>query len=290
MNNKYKGILNASVSSASFGLIPLFSIPVLASGMLLPSLLVYRFCFGCLAMLAILLYNKTSMRISFGDTLRISLLSLLYAVSALALIEGYKYMPSGVATTLLFSYPVWTAILMILFCHKKLSSWIAGAIILAVGGVYFLSGFNSSGGFGSLKGLLLELFAGFNYAVYMVIFPMMKIRKMPSLKVTFYVFFFAMLMLLLYASFSTGGLQPITTSGSLINLILLGLLPTALSNVTLIMSLKQIESTMVAVLGAFEPMTAMIVGILAFGEPLSMAVVAGFILIVSSVVILIFKG
>ena len=64
-------------------------------------------------------------------------------------------------------------------------------------------------------------------------------------------------------------------------------MPTAVSNVTLIMALKQISSTMAAVLGAFEPMTAMCVGILLFGEPLTLPIVIGFILIITSVFILV---
>ena len=108
-----------------------------------------------------------------------------------------------------------------------------------------------------LIGLFLLLLSGFLYAVYMVIFPRMRIRQMPSLKLTFYIFFFAMLILTLYATFTRGRIDPIDTRSQLVNLFLLGLVPTAVSNVTLIMALKQISSTLAAVLGAFEPMTAM---------------------------------
>ena len=106
-----KGYSNAILSAASFGLIPLFTIPVLNEGMGSSSVLMYRFAFGCLIMLGVLMFNKTRMYIGFGDFLRILFLSSLYAVSAIALLEGYKYMPGGIATTLLFSYPVWTALL-----------------------------------------------------------------------------------------------------------------------------------------------------------------------------------
>ena len=81
------------------------------------------------------------------------------------------------------------------------------------------------------------------------------------------------------ATFTRGRIDPIDTYSQLINLFLLGLVPTAISNVTLIISLKQISSTMAAVLGVFEPMTAMCVGILLFGEPLTLPIVVGFMLI-----------
>jgi len=288
MSTTVKGFLNASISGITFGLIPLFTIPVLATGMHSTSVLIYRYAFGCLAMLGMLMFHRTRMRLAFGDFLRILLLSAMYAVSSIALIEGYNYMASGIATTLLFSYPVWTLLLSVVFLHERLSLTTAVAIGIAVAGVFFLSGIlDGNGSMEGLTGLFLLLLSGFLYAVYMVVFPRMRIRQMPSLKLTFYIFFFAMLILTLYATFTRGRIDPIDTRSQLVNLFLLGLVPTAVSNVTLIVALKQISSTLAAVLGAFEPMTAMCVGILLFGEPLTLPIVIGFILIITSVLILV---
>ena len=288
MSTTVKGFLNASISGIAFGLIPLFAIPVLATGMHSTSVLIYRYAFGCLAMLGMLMFHRTRMWLAFGDFLRILLLSAMYAVSSISLIEGYNYMASGIATTLLFSYPVWTLLLSVVFLHERLSLTTAVAIGIAVAGVFFLSGIlDGNGSMEGLTGLFLLLLSGFLYAVYMVIFPRMRIRQMPSLKLTFYIFFFAMLILTLYATFTRGRIDPIDTRSQLVNLFLLGVVPTAVSNVTLIMALKQISSTMAAVLGAFEPMTAMCVGILLFGEPLTLPIVIGFVLIITSVFILV---
>lgn len=288
MSTTVKGFLNASISGIAFGLIPLFAIPVLATSMHSTSVLIYRYAFGCLAMLGMLMFHRTRMWLAFGDFLRILLLSAMYAVSSIALIEGYNYMASGIATTLLFSYPVWTLLLSVVFLHERLSLTTAVAIGIAVAGVFFLSGIlDGNGSMEGLTGLFLLLLSGFLYAVYMVVFPRMRIRQMPSLKLTFYIFFFAMLILTLYATFTRGRIDPIDTRSQLVNLFLLGVVPTAVSNVTLIMALKQISSTMAAVLGAFEPMTAMCVGILLFGEPLTLPIVIGFVLIITSVLILV---
>lgn len=288
MSTTVKGFLNASISGIAFGLIPLFAIPVLATGMHSTSVLIYRYAFGCLAMLGMLMFHRTRMWLAFGDFLRILLLSAMYAVSSIALIEGYNYMASGIATTLLFSYPVWTLLLSVVFLHERLSLTTAVAIGIAVAGVFFLSGIlDGNGSMEGLTGLFLLLLSGFLYAVYMVIFPRMRIRQMPSLKLTFYIFFFAMLILTLYATFTRGRIDPIDTRSQLVNLFLLGVVPTAVSNVTLIVALKQISSTLAAVLGAFEPMTAMCVGILLFGEPLTLPIVIGFVLIITSVLILV---
>ncbi|MBF1553994.1 MAG: DMT family transporter, partial [Prevotella pleuritidis] len=216
-----KGYSNAILSAASFGLIPLFTIPVLNEGMGSSSVLMYRFAFGCLIMLGVLMFNKTRMYIGFGDFLRILFLSSLYAVSAIALLEGYKYMPGGIATTLLFSYPVWTALLSIAFLHEHLSRRTTVAIILAVGGVALLSGLGGGGEIKSFLGPVFEMLAGLLYAVYMVTFPVIKVRKMPSLKLTFYIFFFTMILMLFYTSFTTGHIQPISSPQAFFNLVML---------------------------------------------------------------------
>ena len=95
---------------------------------------------------------------------------------------------------------------------------------------------------------------------------------------------------MLYASFTEGGIQPIASGKQFVNLALLGLLPTAVSNITLIMALKRIESTSVAILGAFEPITAMSVGCIVFDEPLTIMSCIGFSLIIVAVVLLILKN
>lgn len=99
-----------------------------------------------------------------------------------------------------------------------------------------------------------------------------------------------MLLLMLYAIFTSGRLPAIHTGTVLLNLFLLGLLPTVVSNITLILSLKSIGSTLVAILGAFEPLTAMCIGIMVFGEPFTVHIAIGFVLILIAVAVLILKN
>lgn len=285
-----RGVTEAIISAIAFGTIPLFSMPVIKEGMNSLSLLVYRFAFGCLVILGVLLFNKRSISISKGDALRIFSLSLLYTVSAIALLEGYLYISSGVATTLLFSYPVWTALIMALFFKERLKIGGILSIGLALVGVVLLSGILSDASLTSYKGVLFELLSGLMYAIYMVVFPVMKIRHMSSLKLTFYIFFFTMVNIWVYSLFTSSGLEAIPSFTSGINLALLGLVPTAISNITLIMALKKISSTMTAVLGAFEPVTAMLVGVLVFNEPFTSSIALGLVLILFSVIFLIISS
>ncbi len=287
--NKLHGFVGAITSATAFGLIPLFSLPVLATGMPSTAVLVYRFAFACLIMLVVLMYQRQSLHLHFGESLRLMLLSVAYTGSAVFLMEGYRYLSSGIATVIMFSYPAWTALLMMIFRGEKASVTTFSAIGLAVAGVCFLSGIENGVGNISVLGICLELLSGLSYAIYMVAYPTMNIRNMPTIKVNFYIFFFTMLLLTLYAIFTSGGLPAIHTSTTLLNLFLLGLLPTVVSNITLIISLKNIGSTLVAILGAFEPLTAMCIGITVFGEPFTTSIAIGFVLILTAVTLLVLK-
>ena len=287
--NKLHGFVGAITSATAFGLIPLFSLPVLATGMPSTAVLVYRFAFACLIMLVVLMYQRKSLHLHFGESLRLMLLSVVYTGSAVFLMEGYRYLSSGIATVIMFSYPAWTALLMMIFRGEKASVTTFSAIGLAVAGVCFLSGIENGVGNISVLGICLELLSGLSYAIYMVAYPTMNIRTIPTIKVNFYIFFFTMLLLTLYAIFTSGGLPAIHTSTTLLNLFLLGLLPTVVSNITLILSLKNIGSTLVAILGAFEPLTAMCIGITIFGEPFTTSIAIGFVLILTAVMLLVLK-
>ena len=103
--NKVNGFLYGLLSSASFGLIPLFTIPAMQQGMGFWAILLYRFLFAMLALAGILLLDKQSFRIRRKEILPLLLLACLYDSSAVFLFWGYQFMSSGAATTLHFMYP-----------------------------------------------------------------------------------------------------------------------------------------------------------------------------------------
>ena len=276
MNTNLKGLSAAAISSITFGTIALFSLPVLKSGMDSLSLIVYRFFFGGIALLLLALFQRVSLRVSLKDIGQLLLLSCIYSVSALSLIEGYNYMPTGVATTLVFSYPVWTALLMAVFFRERLGIKTIASIVLAIVGVVLLSGITGSDLQNSHIGVAWELLSGLTYAIYLVVFPRLEVKKMPSLALTFYIFLFTMLLILGF-SFITKAL----------NLVLVGLIPTAISNIALIVALKKVSSTLTAILGVFKPITALIIGLLVFGETLNQYTTLGLILTLVSVSLLI---
>lgn len=286
MDKQTLGFINGIVSGISFGLIPLFSIPVIAAGMGNVSILVYRFLFGSLAMLAMLLARRTDLRVSFSELWRIAVLSTFYIGTALATLECYHYLSSGIATALVYTDPIWCAIIGMLFLGDRFSLRLTSSCLLATLGVMMMTGVFTEDGTFSATGLCWGLVSGLAYALYLILVPRLRLKRIPSLKLTFYVFFVGMLILAAYATLKDGQIETVPNAAGWTNLILLGLIPTALSNICVTMSLRLIDSTIVAILGAFEPLTAMVVGILILGDAWSMMSLCGAFLILVAVAML----
>ena len=251
------------------------------------SILLYRFAFATLALGLILLLDGQSFRINRRDIPSLVLLAFLYLMSAVFLFWGYKFMASGIATTLHFMYPVLTTLIMMLFFREKKSIWRFLAIILAVSGVFFLSQGDDSGNI-TITGILIVLLSALGYALYLVTVSQLKVGQMKGLRLTFYVFLFGTLLLLAGIN-ATGDIQPIGNWHIAGNLMMLAIIPTVISNLALVRAVKCIGSTLTSVLGAMEPVTAVCVGIFMFGEPFTSSIGLGIALIITAVTVIILK-
>lgn len=288
-STRSSGIWSGILSAATFGLIPLFSIPELDAGMSTHGVLFYRFLIACLLMVGMLLLNRKNLVLSLRELLLMALFGLLYDGSAVCLYYGYRYMSSGTATTLLFMYPVWTAVIMAVFFRERLAPKTLLTILLALSGVYLLSGGASVDPDAPWYAPVVVLMSGLSYSVYMVLVDRLGVREMGSLKLTFYCLFFALLFLTGYLLVSGAGIERVPNGPSWINLFLLGLVPTVLSNVLLIKSIAQVGSTLAAILGAFEPVIAVVVGVSLLGEAFTLRSAMGVVLIITAVTLLVFK-
>lgn len=248
----------------TFGLIPLFTLPLMKEGMSLDSILFYRFLFATIALGIMMKVHKEPFAIKMNDLPLLVLLSTYYMVSAQFLFWGYDYMGAGVATTLHFTYPVFVTLLMLILFHEK-ASWVTWlAIILAVYGVARLSIGGEDHKF-SFFGVGIVLLSALGYAAYITTVNKSHLRTMPNRKLAFYVFVFTTLLFAGKVSV-TQTLQPIPDVMSGVNLVLLAVLPTVISNITLLLAVHHIGGTMTSVLGALEPVTAVCIGAFVFGE------------------------
>ena len=258
MNNNLKGFAYGIATSVTFGLIPLFTLPLMEKGMRFDSILFYRFLFAAIALSGMLLAKKESFRTEMRNLPILILLGAFYTGSAI----------------------------FMLFVFKEKTSWITLlAIGLAICGVARLS---IDGGEMRLNGLgvIIVLLSAVAYALYIVTVNKSRVHDMPGRKLTFYVFIVSTSLFFIKAQAGTG-IQPIPDLPSFINLVLLAFLPTVVSNITLVQAVHHIGSTLTSVLGATEPVTAVCVGVLVFGEPFTPHLALGILLIIVAVTLII---
>lgn len=285
------GFFYSMLSSAAFGLIPLFSLPLMARGLSPATVLFYRFFIASIVLGILILLRGERLHTSRRNLAKLTGMSLMYALAALLFMQAFKYMPSGVAATLHFSYPVMVMLVMIVFFHERFSSITALAVVLAISGVYLLSGGAQSGSVAdmSMLGLTLALASALCNAVYITSLYAARISNMTGLVLTFYVMGFGALCSLAN-SLATNSFQMLQSWQDLALAALLALVTAVLSNYTLILAVQRIGSTLAAVMGVLEPVTAVVVGILVFNEPFSLSLLTGLALIAVSVVLVMLGG
>lgn len=288
--HKLRGLIIAGGSSVAFGFIPLFTLPMMGMGLRTPSILAYRFLIAALVMLPLLLYKKIDLRLTAREAGVLLSLGLIYVCSAMGLQLGYHYMPSGVATVVHFTYPVYVILLMLLLYKQKPAGITIFAILLAFVGVLCLSGLGvEQVDRRFLIGMLIVAPTGLAYASYMVIVNKSVVRTMNNIKLSFYALLVCGSGFLVIALF-WGGLQAIPSLEAWGLMLALAIIPTVVANITLVEGVKQIGSTMSAILGALEPLTAVVIGLLVFDEGLTLLRLVGILLIITSVLLIALSG
>lgn len=282
------GLLYAVLSSATFGLIPLFSIPLLAGGMSSQTVLCYRFLFAALMMGVIVVMARRNLKLDFKRLCVVVFLSILYALTAILLIESYKSIPSGIATTIHFLYPLAVTLIMSWFFGEKsaISTYIA--IVVSLVGVTLLA-WGGHHGADFKQGVALAMGTVVTYALYIVGVMKSRASSIDPLTLTFYVLLIGAIMFFIYA-IATSGIDPLHSFVQWRDLLLVALVCTVLSDYTLVLAIKHIGSTMTSILGSMEPMTAVVVGVVYFGERFDVASIVGVLLVIIAVVIVIVQG
>lgn len=281
MSTKFKGFIYGVGTAVTFGLIPLFTLPLMREGMQSDSILFYRFLVSTVALGLMMIAKRESFAIAWGDLPVMLLLSLFYTASALFLLYGYEVMGAGVATTLHFTYPVFVTLLMFILFREKVSWITITAVVLAIAGVAELSLQGTT-----LRldpyGVVIVLLSALGYASYIVTVNKSRVRNMHSRKLAFYVFAFTTLAFLAKTGFGAG-IQPVHGAWPVFNIIMLAVAPTVISNITLLLAVRNIGGTLTSILGALEPVTAVCIGVLVFGEAFTFNEAVGMVLILAAV-------
>ena len=287
------GIVFAVVASVIFGLIPLFSVPLIEAGLPVSNIVCYRFAFSTIAMAVVMAVRRITLKVTWREYGALLMLSFFYAMTALLLTASYQYIPTGIATTIHFLYPVWVTLLTIFFFKEKVSKPTIVAMVCAIGGVAMLSLSGTEAQNISGKGLAIVLGTVVAYGSYLACLPKTAVKNMDGLKVTFWLMLNCTLIFAIniIAQDGISGFHAVPNGHCWINLLLVSLLPTLVSNLTLIQAIRRIGATATSVMGSLEPLTAVIIGLLVFHEHCTPMQALGICVVIGAVAMLIFvKG
>ena len=289
MNKKLVGILCAIGAAVCYGTNPLGALNLYAEGMNTPSVLFYRFGLAWVIIAVVMLFKavgrRESLKLSWREFGTLSALGLLFIGSSLTLYLSFHHMPAGVASTILFTYPVMTALIMTLFFHERVRLATVASILLSLAGVLLLY-WSDAGGTLSLAGVVLVLVSALTYALYIIVVDKSPLA-MSSFKINFYVLFYCAVGMALFALLSGQPLQLPPTPRAWLWVGWLAIVPAIMALVMMVYAAKYLGSTPTAILGALEPTTAVLIGIFVFGEPFGPRLLVGIVLILAAVTIIV---
>lgn len=252
-------------------------------------------------------------RINRGELSTLTALGLMFVISSLTLYCSFLYMDSGIACSLLFVYPVMTAVLMAMLYGEKITKATAAAIALSLAGVFLLYKGDGETVL-STTGVLLVMVSALSYALYIIVanrasapeselgashnrlarfIPLphrVSIHRleMSAMKLSFYVLIVCTLSIALFSFTSPERhLMPLVTERAWGYSLMLAIVPTVFSLISMGIAVRIIGSTPTAIMGALEPLTAVVIGLTVFKETLTVNLASGILMILTAVTIII---
>lgn len=287
--NRIKGILYAAVSSSTFGLAPFFSLTLLLAVFSAFEVLSYRWGVATIALTLFGWCSGCSFRLEKKDFLVVLLLSLLRAVTSFSLLIAYQNIATGVASTIHFMYPLAVSLVMMYFFQEKKSLWVMFAVSMSLLGAALLSSGELEAKNGdTIVGLVAACVSVFSYAGYIVGVRMTRAVRINSTVLTCYVMGLGTVLYFIGA-LTTSGLQLVADGYTWLIILGLALPATAISNITLVRAIKYAGPTLTSILGAMEPLTAVVIGVFVFKELFTLNSAIGIILILLAVSVVIFR-
>ncbi|MCD8140960.1 MAG: DMT family transporter [Planctomycetaceae bacterium] len=286
MSPKYKGYACGIIAAITYGTNPLGALNLYAEGVNVNTVIFYRYGLATVILAGLMLAQKTSFAIRKHDLWVCLALGVTFAISSLSLFTSFHYMDAGIACTILFLYPVIVAVIMAVFFKERVALLTALSIVLALAGIALLYK-GESGAVLSTIGVVLCVVSAVSYATYVVVINKADLSLSP-IKLTFFVMLFGGLTILAHSLL--GGenrIHLLTTATQWMWVSMMALVPTIISLVLMAISVRTIGSTPTAIMGALEPVTAVIIGVAVFDESFTLRIAAGMAMILGAVIIII---
>lgn len=285
MNDKVKGIGATLLSAIYFGFVPLLMKTVYAGGGNSFTAAFLRFAFSIPVLFVVLKMKGVDLRITREELKHFFIITAFgYAGTTLLVFTAYNYIPTGMTTTIHFLYPTFTVAGLMIFYREKIRASKIFCVILCLIGIIMF--YNGGEGHASLIGILLALCSSMTYAFYTIFLGKSEVlRDIEPMKRLFYMHIIGA-MIMLAIGLISGNLNFHMTPLSWGVMALTANLTAFVGALLYQIGVKYIGAESTAMLSTFEPITSVIVGILVYGEPMTVKIFIGCAAIIASTLII----
>lgn len=283
------GIIFAALSSATFGLAPIFSITLLSAGYSSFEVLFYRWGIAALFLFTLGFLTGCNFKLKSKELKIVLLLCFFRASTSLSLLIAYQNIASGIASTIHFMYPLAVTLAMIFLYKEKRSATVFLPMLISVIGAVLLTHDNINCNSGdTATGIIAACISVVTYSSYIIGVLKTNAANINSTVLTSYVMGIGAVIFGI-TGLCTKGIR--LEASPIIWLYILGLaLPaTAISNITLVLAVKRVGPTLTSILGVLEPLTAVLIGVLLLDEKFTWQSTIGIIIITIAVTIVILQ-
>ena len=284
--SKTIGILCAILSAVCYGTNPFGALPLYEEGVNTATVLAHRFGLAVIILAVVMLIKRENFKVNRQEFKVLFSLGILFAASSITYYQSFHFMDAGIASTILFVYPVMVAVIMALFFKERVTVMTVIAIVMSLVGIGLLYK-GETGASLSAMGIVLCVLSSLAYAVYIIVVNQSSI-KMSSFKVTFYAMLVCEITLILYSLTSPElYLHVLPSPRAWSFAVWLSIVPTILSLVFMTVAVHHVGATPTAILGALEPLTAVAIGVVVFGELLTPRLIVGILFILFAVMLVV---
>ncbi|MDR3566140.1 MAG: DMT family transporter [Negativicutes bacterium] len=272
MSPYYTGVALVLFSTVGFGLMPIFALFTYQYGANVVTLLQLRFAFAALLLFCYLWRRGIKIAVSRRELGLLFILgSVLYACQSSLYFSAVLYIPASLAALLLYTYPVFVALLAVVFDKEKLSVVTLAAIVLSTAGLALVLG--ASPAAVNPLGVLMALGSAVVYSIYIVLGNRVVKNLSPMVTSAFAAMFAALSLSL--SGLASGSLNYHLPPPAWLALAGIVAFSTIMAMLTLFRGLELIGPTKASILSTVEPLITFGFSALFFADRLTLAQIAG---------------
>lgn len=271
------------ISAVLFGCNPLLSKIIYFFGGTPTTLVFFRLLMGSIGMAVINYFvYRDGLSLSWKQLKKMIICSLFFSLTPLFLWSSYHYLPSGVATTINFSYPTLVLIGSYCFYHQHIGKKEMLSCFLSMIGI---ACFCQVDGAISFKGIAIAFLSAITFALYILYLANSGLMVLNPYKLNFWISFLGAIEILVVNIVTHDITLKIQKEGWLF-IIILAVLSGIIASTAFQQGTKMIGAQKASLLSTFEPLTSIVIGIEVFQEKMTVHTGIGIVLVLMSILLL----